>query len=441
MRILQSIATVLICSSVMLSCSTAHAGEVRGDFALLGQVRDGDQSREREAPNILLGDAGVSGLWYGSRVETFFGLQRDFARGEDEADFYAGYAQVPGAIPGIDVTGGRQFISEGPGGVFVADAGRIRIDRGWPVSFTLYGGRPRYFEPTVSSSVESRDEVLWGGSVRSTRFKGGQLGLGYQQLERDQRVLRQLVTATATRTLPGVPGLPTFYGSLAYDADRQNLDLANAGVNLFFAQPRLHLNFAGTYYKPQDHEDDRPTKDRNRREDTIFELFANSEMAQWRGGVRYPLSKTVAAFGDYSFQHYDQQKGDQTENSHVGAAGLVWLPGGDGLEVVRLEYYVIDGDGGNVNGGKAYYESRVYERLLFRTKIDVTYYEKESNQADTAISGLLGIGYTLLPGLTWELDFEANHNDRFDEDFRFGFAVNYNFHHRIEEPRLLQGES
>jgi len=37
----------------------------------------------------------------------------------------------------------------------------------------------------------------------------------------------------------------------------------------------------------------------------------------------------------------------------------------------------------------------------------------------------------VLPGFVWELNFEANHNDRFDEDFRFGFLISYKFRQRI----------
>ena len=62
----------------------------------------------------------------------------------------------------------------------------------------------------------------------------------------------------------------------------------------------------------------------------------------------------------------------------------------------------------------------------------MAYYDKESNQHDTAVSSLLGLGYDMLPGLLVELTFEANHNMRFNEDYRFGFLLTYNFRHRVE---------
>lgn len=432
--------TVAALWTVLCIASPGRAQTVQGALSLLGQVREGDQTDETEAPINFYGSLLASGLHHGTQLGTFFRLQRDFGLDDGATDFYAGFLRVPGAIPGVDLTLGRQFLSEGPGGAFVADAGKIRFDPGWPVSFTVFGGAPRYFEPTFSSEIQSQDEILFGGSARTARLGGAQLALGYLQLERDDDVLRQLVTGTASRAFPTLPGLPNLYGAIAYDADHSDLDLVTAGADLFLAQPRLLLNVEGSYYKPQDRADGELPTDLDRREDAIFELFSLSEMLQFRGGLRYVLSPSLSAFGDYSYQRYDRSPG-VTDNGHVGSTGILWLPGGDGLEVLRLEYYVIDSEGGNVNGGKAYYESRVYERLVFHTKLDITHYDKASHQEDVAVHGFLGLGYLVLPGLFWELDFEANHNDRFDEEFRFGFLISYNFRHRIGQSSAEQGGS
>jgi len=420
---------IWLCTTLLLG-SQAHAQTLRGDLSLLGQVRQGDQTQGTEAPTDIYSDLSLTGLPQGTNLGSFFRLERDFGTDDGASDFYAGFLRVPGTIPGLDVTLGRQFLSEGPGGVFVADAGKIKFDPGWPVSFTVFGGAPRYFEPTFSSEIQSQDEILFGGSVRTVRSKVANLSVGYLQLERDGDVLRQLVSGTASRAFTGLPGLPHVYGSVAYDADHQNLDLGTAGVDLFLSQPRLLLNVEGSYYKPQDQRNGVLTTDLDRREDAVFELFSLSDMIQFRGGLRYVVTPSLSAFGDYSYQRYDPSSGAK-ENGHMGSAGILWLPGGDGLEVVRLEYYLVDGKSGTVNGGKVYYESRVYEQLVFRTKLDITGYEKENNQQDTAISSLLGVGYVVLPGFVWELNFEANHNDRFDEDFRFGFLISYKFRQRI----------
>ncbi len=392
-----------------LACGSVQAAEVRGNLSLLGQVREGDQSRETEAPNDVYGDMGVAGLHHGTSVDTYFRLEHDFGREQSTGDFYAGVLRAPAAIPGVDLSLGRQFLSEAPGAAFVADAGKVRIDGGWPVVVTLFGGQPRYFEPTFPPERVSQDEQVFGGSIRTTRWKGGSLSLGYLQQDRDHHEVRQLITGNWARAFTRWPGLPRLYGSVAYDADRQNIDLGSAGVDVFLWQPRLLFNFEGSYYKPQDQ-------------------------------GQYLISRSVSAYADYSYQRYEKLA-SAFENGHVASAGLLWLPGGDGLEVVRVEYYVVDSDGGNVNGGKALYESRVYERLVLRTKIDVSHYEKENNERDTAVSSLLGLGCVILPGLVWEVDFEANHNKRFDEDFRFGFLITYNFRHRFEKPKPTRGDS
>jgi hypothetical protein len=419
----------------LLLGAPAAAQDVRGDLSVFGQVREGDQTRETEAPSYVYGDLGIDRLRHGAELGTVFQLGRDFGIDDGTSDFYAGFVRVPAAPPGVDVTLGRQFLSEGPGGTFVADAGKVRFDPGWPVAFTVFGGRPRYFEPTYSSNIISEDEWLFGGNIASSRWRSTQLSLGYMQLERNGRVLRQLVSTTASRSFNGLPGLPRIYGSASYDADRQNFDLGTGGVSFVFAPLRLQWNVEGTYYKPQDYAHDRPAFDIDHREDTIFELFSVSAMGQGRSGLRYALWPNVAALVDYSFQHYDHQDGSQRENSHVASAGLEWFPEGDGLETVRAQYYVIDSDGGRVNGGKASYESRVYDRLVFRSRVDVLYYENVRNESGTAVNGFLGLGFVLLPGLVCELNFEANHNDRFDEDFRFGFAIDYKFRHSLQRSK------
>jgi hypothetical protein len=416
---------------IALWCATADGQEVHGDLSVYGQVREGDQTRETEAPNYLYGNLGIDRLPHGAELGSVFQLGRDFGIDDGTSDFYAGFVRVPSAPFGVDVSLGRQFLSEGPGANVVADGGKVRFDPGWPVAFAVFGGRPRYFEPTFSTNILDDDEWIFGGNVSAARWRGGHLTLGYLQHERDHRVLRQLVTGTASRSFVGLPGLPNLYGSVAYDFDRQNLDLGTAGVNFVLAPLRLEWNVEGSYYKPQDHDHDRPTFDLNRREDPIFELFSVSAMSQWRSGLRYALRPNLSALVDYSFQHYDHQDGSQRENSHVASAGVLWLPGGDGLELVRAEYYVVDGDGGRVNGGKGLYESRVYEAILFRAKVDVLYYDKVNNQADVAASGLLGFGIEPLAGLVCELNFEALHNDRFDSDLRFGFVIDYNFRHPL----------
>lgn len=405
------------------AASGAAAIELNGNLAVLGQVRDGDQSRKQEAPVDLYGNLGLSDLRHGATVETFFRLEQDLALGYGQTDFYNGSLRVPGAIPGVDFTVGRQFLDEG-GGVFVADAGKVRVDLGGPVALTVFGGQPRYFEPTNGPEQLSQDEQIFGGSLRSTRWKNGSLGVGFFQQFRDQHVRRQLITADAARAFPGLPGMPNFYGSMAYDADHQNIDRAVAGVQAFLQKPRLLLNLESSYYKPQDG-GNRLVTDIDRREDAIFQVFSLGELLQFRGGLSYILRRGLSAFGDYSYQSYERI-GGQYEHGHIGSAGVLWLPGGDGLEVVKVEYYVADSHGGNVNGGRVYYENRVYDRLFFRWKFDVSGYDKASHENDTALAGLFGVGCVFAPGLSAESYLEANRNQRFDADIRFGFRVVYN---------------
>jgi len=426
--------TALCWGVVGLAALPARGAELWGDLDLLGQVRQGYQDRETEAPVDLYGDLGAANLWHGSEAETYFRLEQDLATGDNTGDFYAGYARVPNLLPGVQATVGRQLLNEGPGGVFVADAGKVNVDVGWPVSFTVYGGAPQYFEPTYSSPIISQDELLWGGNIRTTRWRGGQLTLGYQQWERQSKVLRQLVSGSGVQRMARWWGAPQFYGTVGYDADRQNVDTATGGVDFTVPAPLLLVNLAGTYYQPQDNTDLLP--DINWQEDPIFQLYSNSNLVQVRGGVRRPFSRSLSAYADYSYQTYDNAV-DETQNGHLAHAGLLWLPEGDGLEQVLIAYYLADSSGGNVNGVSLYYENQVYERIVFRFRTDLAYYDKESNQSDWPVHTLTGIGYELAPGLLGQLLFEANRNVIFDVDLRFGFALSYNFRHTVERPEAV----
>lgn len=432
MPVEQSIVRWIVCTTWLL-CVPAQAIELRNDLLLLGQVRDGDKSRQQESPIDFYGDQGLSGLPHGTTLDTYYRLAHDFGLGQGPTEFYAGYMRVPGAVPGLDFTIGRQFLSETPGAVYVADAGKVRFDPGGPVALTIFGGAPRYFEPTFSSPSVSQDELVFGGNIRTTHLTNGYLSFGFQQFERDERVLQQLVTAAGARRFTNLPGLPNVYGVLSFDADHQNIDQGTAGLDVFLSQPRLLLNLESTYYKPQDNGKVLITNV-NRREDPIFQLFSLSQELQFRGGLRYLLTRALSAYGDYSYQRFQKQQAGIYENGNIGKAGVSWQPGGDGLELVGVEYYVADSSGGTVNGGRTYYVNSVYERLRFRTNLDVAYYRKESNQNDTAVSSLLGLGYVFLPGLFCEVYMEANSNQRFNEDFRFGFTVTYNGRYRTDKP-------
>jgi hypothetical protein len=417
-------ATLPCLLALLLYPLRAPAIDLRIEPSILGQVREGYWSGETEAPIEFYGDFGLSGLPHGTTFDTYFRLEEDFARLTGETDFFTGALRIPAAPPGIDLQLGRQIVAESPVGLWDADSGQIRAGIGdTPFSITAFGGQPRYWEPTFSSPSLSQDEQIFGGSVRMARFRGGALALGYLQQNRQGKALMQQVTLTGTRAFAKLPGLPSLYGNFAFDADHANIDQVRAGVQSFVWHPALLLNFESGYYKPQDN-GNVLIRNINRREDPIFQLFSVSELLQFRGGLRYALTRTVSAFADLSYQRYEQLKSSFI-NGYVWSSGLLYLPGGDGLEVVRGEYYGIDSGGGTVNGGRAVYENRVYENILFRAMCDVAYYDKATNQSGTAIASLIGLGYMFLPGLVGEVNFEANRNQLFPEDFRFGFFISY----------------
>jgi len=419
---------ILLCVlATMLAAAPVSAIDLRVEPSILGQVRDGDGyfPGPTEVPVELYGDFGLSGLPHATTVDTYFRLQDDFANANNtETDFFTGVLRVPSAPPGLDVQLGRQIVAESPVGLWDADSGQVRVGFGQtPFSLTVFGGQPRYWEPIFSSPSQSQNEQIFGGSLRVAQYTGGALALGYLQQIRQGKELMQQLTLSGTRAFSSLPGVPSLYGNFAFDADHANIDEVRLGVQSSVWKPQLQINFESGYYKPQDN-GDVVIQNINRREDAVFQLFSISNELQFRGGAHYALTRTLSSYADLSYQRYEQSKGSYI-NGYVWSTGLLYLPGGDGLEVVRGEYYGVDSGGGTVNGGKVVYENRVYENILFRAMCNVGYYQKATHQDGTAVAGLVGLGYMFLPGLVAEVNFEGNKNQFYPEDFRFGFFISY----------------
>jgi len=416
-----------ILAALCVAPQTAAAVDLRAEPSILGQVRDGDGylNGSTQMPVELYGDFGLSALPHGTTLDTYFRLEQDLANGRNgETDFFTGALRVPSAPGGLDMQLGRQIVAESPVGLWDADAGQVRVGLGKsPFSLTVFGGQPRYWEPIYGSASESQNEQIFGGSVRLAEYRGGAMALGYLQDNRQGQELMQQFTLSGTRSFATLPGLPSMYGNFAFDADHANIDQARVGVQSFVWKPQLLINAEGGYYKPQDNGES-VIQNINRREDPIFQVFSVSEALQFRGGARYNLSRSVSTYADLSYQRYEQSDASYI-NGYIWSGGMLYLPGGDGLETVRLEYYGIDSGGGSVNGGKLGYENRIYEDILFRANCDVGAYEKTTHQAGTAIASLIGIGYMFLPGLVGEINVEANRNQFYPEDFRFGFFISY----------------
>jgi hypothetical protein len=416
-----------ILAALCVPIGAADAIDRRADPSILGQVRDGDGyfPGSTEVPVELYGDFGLSALPHGTTLDTYFRLEQDLANSQNgETDFFSGVLRVPAAPPGLDVQLGRQIVAESPVGLWDADSGQMRVGLGkTPFSLTVFGGQPQYWEPIYGPPVQSQDEQIFGGSVRVAEYRGGAMALGYLQQNRQGRELMQQLTLSGTRAFAALPGLPSVYGNFAFDADHANIDEVRVGVQSFVWKPQLLINVESGYYKPQDN-GETVIQNINRREDPVFQVFSVSQELQFRGGARYNLTRTVSLFADLSYQRYEQLDASYI-NGYLWSSGLLYVPGGDGLETVRLEYYGVDGGGGSVNGGKLGYENRVYENILFRANCDVGFYEKAAHQSGTAIASLIGIGYMFLPGLVGELNFEANRNQFYPEDFRFGFFITY----------------
>ncbi|MCX8071180.1 MAG: hypothetical protein N3C12_01830 [Candidatus Binatia bacterium] len=418
------------------------AGASAADFSagMTGnsQLREGFARDSTEAPTNLYGAILAPDLHHGVGGETYFRLARDWSRADSASDFYLGFARVP--IRGIELSLGRQLIDEVPGAITVADAGRLRIDRGGPLAVSVFGGQPRYFEPLRGPELVSQDEQVFGGSARWRSRPLGQLVASFAQVQREQQRVSQLAGLTWAQSFAQLPLRPQTYALAAYDTAERNFQQATAGAGLVL-HPRVFARLEGTYYKPEQRSGAiLPGLDRFA--DPLFSLFSVSALRQARAGLQYQLRANLSCSLDYGFQSFETSPGQGVEGNQ-GSVGLLWLPEGDGLEVVRAEFAVTDSRGGSLAALRAYYENRVYQKILFRTKIEIARFDKRTHEQDTVVSGRLGVGYELSPGLLMEVNFEGNRSPRFDREFRLGLFLTYNLRYRngwqtptIERPVL-----
>lgn len=438
--------SLVLCGAVILTGAPprTRAADVEARTKIIGQVRPSYYDGSTEAPFWLYGDLGINRLRHGINGEGYFSLDENFGPNTGGGDFYTGVVRIPNAVTGLDMSLGRQFLSEGPRGSNNADSGRITYDAshaGVPVAVTVFGGQPTYFEPTYGSPSISQDEQMFGGRIMARGLTDTYANVGYLQYIRDGNVLSQDVLTNIGHTFRGLPGQPMTYGYFSYDAGNNNIDMVRGGMSIFLLPPRLYYNVESTYYDPS-----RTGKhilaNPNLRVDPLFDVFSVSDEFQAKNSLRYVFTKAFAVFANLGYQRYQNTQYDQTlqtaahgvyTNGYLSGAGLHWLPGGDGLESVRLEYYGANSRGGNLNGGRFYYDNWVYERIYFHAKVDVGYYEKITNQSGTVVATLLGLGYDVAPGLYCETYMEANHSPRFDADIRFGLNVVYNWAHRFKQ--------
>lgn len=403
----------------------SHAVEFGAGLLGTGQVREGGRPDSTEVPSNLYGALLGSKLHHGVGGETYFRLARDWSRADGATDFYLGFVRVPAR--GIELSLGRQTLDDAPGALYVADAGRIRFDRGGRWAFSLFGGQPRYFEPLRGPEIVSQDEQLFGGSVRLRWSPQATLALSFLQLQREHRRVNQLAGAVWQHTVAQLAGRPRVYALASYDTAESSLQQATVGSGVA-VHPRVFLRLEGAYYKPQERSKEvLPGLDRF--SDPLFALFSASSLKQGRAGLQIRWKPNVSWYVDYAFQRFEETPG-RAVDGHRGSVGFVWLPEGDGLEVVRWEFYTTDSRGGQLQAGRAYYENRVYERVLLRGKIEVARFDKITNQSDTVVSSRVGVAYELFPGLLAELNVEGNRSPRFDQEFRLGFFLTYNVHYR-----------
>ena len=69
---------VVAVTAMLIARSPARAVELRFNPTLMGQVRDDYFSGQTQTPTEIYGDLGLSGMPWGSTLDSYFRLEEDF---------------------------------------------------------------------------------------------------------------------------------------------------------------------------------------------------------------------------------------------------------------------------------------------------------------------------------------------------------------------------
>ncbi len=338
----------------------------------------------------------------------FYGkLWKDLGYGTDwDVDLYQLYVEVPLKKNRSSILSvGRQFISEGFE-TYVADAVKLDISLKNNLRYTVYLGKPRFFEPNTSSG----DDLLLGFKVD---FKG--YYLSFEHLRDDGKVKKSSFAAGNYRYI--TENLAQ-YSRLEIDTAHGKLLDANLGFN-YFPSRKLRLNTEIEYY------DGSYTYDGGFREDRIFFLFSpRGRELRFTQSAYYDITKHWQIFGNITLT--DVQRNGK-DNGYLVKAGVVrdtWFE--NGLRAYGALLYQNSWIG-IMRGVELGFTKYVCKKLTINGTADIARYDKITYGKQWATAYYLRGTYQTSEFSNLELGVDYRNNEDFDHDLRFILRYNLLF--------------
>ena len=327
----------------------------------------------------------------------FYGkLWKDLGYGTDwDLDLYQLYVKIPTKDRNSTIYIGRQFISEGFE-TYIADAVKFDSSLKNGLKYTVYIGKPRFFEPNSPSG----DDLLLGFKLD---YKG--YYLGFENVRDDGKVKKSSFVLGNYKYLSEKLAQ---YSRLEFDVAHGELLNANLGFN-YFPTNRLRLNTEVEYYDASYTYEDVP-------ENPIFSLFSpNGREIRFTQSAHYDLTKNWQLFGNITLTDTQRNGKDDGYLAKVGAVRDTWFE--NGLRAYGSVLYQNSWIG-IMRGVELGFTKYVCRKLTINGTADIARYDKLTYGKQWATAYYLRGTYQISEFSNLEIGVDYRNNEDFDHDLR-----------------------
>ena len=338
----------------------------------------------------------------------FYGkLWKDLGYGTDwNLDLYQLYVSVPlKKDRSYNLSIGRQFLSEGFE-TYVADAVKLDATLKNGVSYTIYVGKPRFFEPNTHSG----DDALAGFKID---YKG--YYLSFEHIRDDGKVKK---SSFAVGNYTYLTEKLAQYSRLEFDIAHGKWVNADLGF-YYFPTRKLRFNTEVEYYNGS------YTYDDGIREDRIFSLFSpQGRELRFTQSAYYDISKHWQLFGNVTLTDVQRTGKDNGYLLKAGAVRDTWFE--NGLRAYGALLYQ-NSWLGVLRGIELGFTKYLCEKLTLSGTADIARYDKITYGKQWATAYYLRGTYQTSEFSNLELGVDYRKNEDFNHDLRLILRYNLLF--------------
>jgi hypothetical protein len=342
---------------------------------------------------------------------------REIGNGDDASfDVYNAHLDYRSTDQKLQVRLGRQILTEGLNYTLM-DGGLARVRPGEGLELVAYAGHQDVdLEPQPDRP--DRSFTIFGTKLRTSRFLGSLMSLGYEGVSPTDFAARHFLTASFNRVVP-YTDFADFYSRLELDVVEANPSFFTAGVGVSAAKP-LYVNLEYDTYKPDEDRDEFL-------QDLIFDVFAVNRMHEARLGMTYLATTFLQVSTSYSYATYDSNHG-VSAHGNIFKLGFAWdLWRRLGLRAFNGVYVIEGRDRDRAIGVNCGVSEEILRGLEVHAEFAYANFQSISSKDGNAYSYIAGAQYMVVRNLAVRAEVELNTNPDFRRDVRGNFGVSYYF--------------